>query len=464
MKNYPAIPAFLACLIFLSCGDLHNPGEGKLSPEAKFDFSQSAQTSVNTKIVKKPANPSNSTTAKFSFKCTAAPCTFKCQLDGSAWKKCSSPKSYQSLSSGAHTFKVKGISNGKSDPSPAKYSWIIEYWEAASASGLSARSELRAVWTGTEMIVWGGFSGSYHNDGARYNPATDSWTSTSTANAPSARMRYSLVRTNDGDIIIWGGDNGSQLNTGGIYDPSTNSWIVTSTDNAPTGRSLHTAIYTGTEMIVWGGNDGLNNGYNTGGRYNPANNTWTAATSTDNAPVGRFFHTVVYTGTQMIIWGGYGGGALDSGGIYNVSGNSWTPTASIGAPSGRHRHSAVWTDTEMIIWGGEGGPTTNTGARYNPTSNSWTATSMTNAPEQRTEHSAVWDWNEMIVWGGFGTGDYVFSGGRYNPTLDSWTATTTVGAPTPRGNHIAVWTGTQMIIWGGEYNGGKLNTGARYFH
>ncbi len=35
------------------------------------------------------------------------------------------------------------------------------------------------VWTGTEMIVWGGndwlFLGDL-GDGARYNPATDSWT------------------------------------------------------------------------------------------------------------------------------------------------------------------------------------------------------------------------------------------------------------------------------------------------
>ena len=45
-----------------------------------------------------------------------------------------------------------------------------------------------AVWTGTEMIVWGGINGSsYLNTGGRYNPGTDSWTATSTTNAPDAR-------------------------------------------------------------------------------------------------------------------------------------------------------------------------------------------------------------------------------------------------------------------------------------
>ena len=45
-----------------------------------------------------------------------------------------------------------------------------------------------AVWTGSEMIVWGGIEFSlYLNTGGRYNPATDSWTATSTTNAPTGR-------------------------------------------------------------------------------------------------------------------------------------------------------------------------------------------------------------------------------------------------------------------------------------
>jgi len=56
------------------------------------------------------------------------------------------------------------------------------------------------------------------------------------------------------------------LNTGGRYNPGTDSWTATSTTNAPTARTYHTAVWTGSEMIVWGGRD--DNGYfNTGGRY-----------------------------------------------------------------------------------------------------------------------------------------------------------------------------------------------------
>ena len=56
-------------------------------------------------------------------------------------------------------------------------------------------------------------------------------------------------------MIVWGGYfNGSgYLNTGGRYNPSTDSWTATSTTNAPDGRACHTAVWTGSEMIVWGG-------------------------------------------------------------------------------------------------------------------------------------------------------------------------------------------------------------------
>ena len=71
---------------------------------------------------------------------------------------------------------------------------------------------------------------------------------------------------------------------------------------APSGRNYHTAVWTGSEMIVWGGL-GVEVDFNTGGRYSPSTDTWTA-TSTTNAPSGRDLHTAVWTGTEMIVWGG----------------------------------------------------------------------------------------------------------------------------------------------------------------
>src|SRR6267154_2085882 len=118
--------------------------------------------------------------------------------------------------------------------------------------------------------------------------------------------------------IVWGGIGCSYgncyLNTGGRYNPSTDTWTATGTTNAPIGRDFHTAVWTGSEMIVWGGEGDNFISLNTGGRYNPGTNSWTA-TSTTNAPVARQDHTAVWTGAEMIVWGGFGAGRI--GGRYN---------------------------------------------------------------------------------------------------------------------------------------------------
>ena len=92
------------------------------------------------------------------------------------------------------------------------------------------------------------------------------------------------------------------VNTGGSYDPSTDTWASTSTAGAPSARDYHTAVWTGSEMVVWGGSD-LPAGYlNTGGRYDPSTDTW-ASTSTAGAPAARQEHTAVWTGSEMVVWG-----------------------------------------------------------------------------------------------------------------------------------------------------------------
>jgi N-acetylneuraminic acid mutarotase len=292
-----------------------------------------------------------------------------------------------------------------------------------------------AVWTGSEMIVWGGNNfGTLLNTGGRYSPSIDSWTATNTTGAPDARAGHTAVWTGS-EMIVWGGANGGglPLQTGGRYNPSTDSWTTTSLSGAAASREGHTAMWTGSEMIVWGGTD-LFSGLNTGGRYNPSTNSWTA-TSTTGAPAGRDAHTGVWTGSEMIVWGGSGGGSLlSTGGRYNPSTDSWIATSTTNAPLARVYHTAVWTGREMIVWGGRNVSRLNTGGRYSPSTNSWTATSLSSAPADREDHTAVWTGSEMIVWGGFDCPFICFlnTGGRYNPGTDSWTATGTTNAPSER--------------------------------
>ncbi len=313
-----------------------------------------------------------------------------------------------------------------------------------------ARSEHTAVWTGTEMIIWGGRADENDalNDGGRYSPSTDSWRPIASTGAPAGRWAHTAVWTGT-EMIIWGGrDAFGSKNAGGRYNPLTDSWTPTAMDGAPVARQLHTAVWTGGEMIVWGGTT-KTAGLTEGGRYDPVANTWRLIPGTlVNSPPGRHSHTAIWTGTEMIVWGGVDGALFrNDGGRYSPTGNSWTTLGSSGVLVGRAGHIAVWTGSEMILWGGqnETGIPLNDGGRYDPGANSWTMMSTSGAPAL-FRNPAVWTGREVIVWGG--------QGASYNPLADSWTPVTSSGAPAERRGHTAVWNGNRMITWGGFTDAG----------
>ena len=151
----------------------------------------------------------------------------------------------------------------------------------------------------------------------------------------------------------------------------------------------------------------------------------------------------------MLVWGGGEAPFLDTGGSYDPVADTWTPTATTNAPSPRSSHLAVWTGSLMVVWGGYADPVAgalDTGGRYDPLTDTWTPTYSTGSPSRRHGHTAVWTGNQMIVWGGGPGGYYLDTGGRYNLATDSWTPTSSVDVPSPRIGHTAVWTGSHMIV------------------
>jgi hypothetical protein len=60
------------------------------------------------------------------------------------------------------------------------------------------------------------------------------------------------------------------------------------------GRVYHTAVWTGGALLVWGWPHGL--------AYDPASNRWLGLPISPRR--GRTGHVAVWTGSQMLIWGG----------------------------------------------------------------------------------------------------------------------------------------------------------------
>ena len=303
-------------------------------------------------------------------------------------------------------------------------------WEAASTVLQPADGAFAPVWTGSHVLVWGG--GANRNEGGRYDPITDSWSPMTTVGAPTGRLEHTAVWTGN-EMIVWGGYDGTlqtpSLASGGRYDPLTDTWQ--SIADAPLGLRRHAVVWTGSEMIVWGGTVEITmdcGSVRYGYRYDPASDSWTATPLTGAPSLGRMEATAVWTGSEMIVWGGYYANCLetpyfpDDGARYSPQTNDWQPMTTLDAPSGRSGQASVWNGSEMILWGGS---TPGTGARYDPIGDAWEALPG-GGPDARI-HGVSAPPNAAF-WGGSGFVGY--SGGLFDPATDSWTPLPTTGAPT----------------------------------
>jgi len=392
-----------------------------------------------------------------------------------------------------------------------------------------------AVWTGTEMIIWGGFDWATKfstAEGARYNPATDVWTPMTLVNAPVPRDSHAAVWTGS-EMLIWGGfwdygAFGTQISDGARYDPVADTWRPISMAGEPRASISPTAVWSGNEMLVYGGyfcSGEFCGNMEPGGRYDPLTDTWTPMAVGPGGGFGRFYHSAVWTGTRLAVWGGIGAeilgypvladgalydpetntwstmtlagaptprykhsaveaggkmlvfGGVDPGlpadvGIYDPSADLWDTVVSQAAPLGRQGHVAVSTGTQMIVWGGAYaidtpmglyGIFTDTGGRFDIAAATWTPTAMQSSPEARHFHSAVWTGSQMLIWGGLNPQVALNTGGIFDVTDDSYHPMTAVGAPDARYGHTAVWTGAEMLVWGGSRKDGTaLASGGRY--
>ena len=388
------------------------------------------------------------------------------------------------------------IHGGSTTASPAltpAYSWT----PISTVNAPAARADIyfQTVWTGAtgnpasanRMIVWGGDDGTNAlNSGGVYNPATDTWTTISTTNAPAGTSSASAVWTGAtgnpataNKMIVVGGQvlqNNTTVNTGGMYDPATNSWTAISTAGAVAYED-RVPIWTGNtgdpttsyRLILYGG-DNLANDPVAPSIYDPAADTWTTG-STTNAPVGRYLCTAVWTGNTgnaatsnlMIVYGGedFSSSAVyNTGGIYNLKTNTWSALPASATMGLRENQSGAWTGSAMVLWGGDTDAFTpsypTSGASYNPLTNTWTDIATAGAPPGRQDGSTFWTGDGMIVYAGalYSGGSWTLKsdGGIYDSVHNSWTALPTTGAPVARFTNGAVWTGSQLIVFGGFTN------------
>lgn len=178
------------------------------------------------------------------------------------------------------------------DRIPAGWSW-------RPVGPLSGRQGNIAVWTGTEVVYWGGDRPGRPPEGAAYDPKADRWRRLS--RSPLANRSGAAAVWTGREVLVFGGVNGQgPQRDGAAYDPATDRWR-TIADGGLSGRVPLAAAWTGREMLVVGvRGPGLFHGVKDAAAYDPATDSWRTLPS---MPVQINDGASAWTGSELVVFG-----------------------------------------------------------------------------------------------------------------------------------------------------------------
>jgi N-acetylneuraminic acid mutarotase len=241
-----------------------------------------------------------------------------------------------------------GVANAAFDPATNR-------WRRLPDPPTGTGGPAFAVWTGRQMIGWGGGGGDLLlNDGAAYTPATNTWRMLPPAPL-AGHGRHDVVGVWTGsEVIVAGGwaptRRGQRtFSDAAAYDPRTHAWRTLA--SMPVAESGASAVWDGHEALLVQGVAAHDPSTPTrrGLAFDPLLNRWRWI-----APMRypRFDSVDAWTGRLLVVWGGRADRVPPFGETYRPASNTWTPMP----PSplrARYGAVAVWTGSSLIVWGGQ---------------------------------------------------------------------------------------------------------------
>ncbi len=208
------------------------------------------------------------------------------------------------------------------------------------------------VWTGREMVGWGGgCCGDAFADGAAFDPATNRWRRLPRAPLPGEQGPTGAWTGRELLIVGGGAPEGTASRRAAAYDPASNRWRRIPPLPAPRGGA--SAVWDGAELLVLGGIGATRALPTTGFGFDPASGRWRELPA---MPAGRVAADAIWTGKRVLDWGGLTGqaGALvlaRYGLVLDPLAGGWSyvPRAPL---QPRFGSTVVWTGHELIVWGG----------------------------------------------------------------------------------------------------------------
>ncbi len=279
------------------------------------------------------------------------------------------------------------------------------------------RTGAATAWTGTELLVWGGFTGFDEHavsvEGLVFNAISRTWSVL--PSGPLAARTLAASAWTGTELLVWGGWNGVSgpefaedfFDDGAAYDPGSGTWRPL--PRAPIDARAPLSVWTGRELLVWGTSLRVEDRPRDGAAYDPATDTWRVI---PEAPIELTDATAVWTGQEMIVFGAalHGGNAPESetaiGAAYDPVADTWRriPDSTL-LPQAS---TAAWSGGEMIAW-----DYLNDSAAYDPTTDAWR--SLPRVPLDDAECSP-----QSAAVGGHVLGDYCGVLAMFDPLEQRW--------------------------------------------
>jgi hypothetical protein len=238
-------------------------------------------------------------------------------------------------------------------------------WRKIAQAPLAGRSGHIAVWTGQEMVVWGGYkqccpidSVAHDSDAAAYNPTTDSWRRLVDVPSPwSGDDGGVIVGAYESNMLVW------RARGLGLFDVAANTWRDLGappsheSNCSVTAGPVSIGTMAGSRFYVWTGGCSPRDG----AVYDARTGKWSEL---GEGPVGLM--AVAAAGRRVFAM--VRGDAASTLVEFDPTTRSWKPATFIPERVGTWPE-LVWTGSEFIAWDGyerNGSDHTRNAAAYTP--------------------------------------------------------------------------------------------------